>query len=59
MLGQGDVDQKPNEVPMINDLLDPFDIADAVASVDALHTETESRGSRRHCRNRMGIGLML
>jgi len=44
---------------MINDFLGPLDILDAVATVEALHPETESRGSRRHCRNRMGIGMML
>ena len=42
VLGQVDVDQKTNEIPMIKDLLDPLDIAGDVVTVDALHTQTET-----------------
>ncbi len=39
MLGQVDVDITTNEIPKLKDLLDPLDIAGAVVTTDALHTQ--------------------
>lgn len=42
VIGQVAVGEKTNEIPKIKDLLDPLDITDAVVTIDALHTQTET-----------------
>ncbi len=42
VIGQVDVDIKTNEIPKLKDLLEPLDIAGAIVTVDALHTQTET-----------------
>jgi len=45
VLGQVDVDDKTNEIPMLNNLLDPLDTSGNVVIVDALHTPPETSRS--------------
>ncbi|PSR28018.1 MAG: ISAs1 family transposase [Sulfobacillus benefaciens] len=42
VVGPVDVDGKTNEIPQLKVLLDPLDIAGAIVTVDALHTQTET-----------------
>ncbi|TCN37851.1 DDE family transposase [Rhodococcus sp. SMB37] len=42
VVGQVDVAAKTNEIPMLRELLDQFDIADVVVTVDALHTQRDT-----------------
>ena len=42
VVGQVNVDVKTNEIPMLQNLLDPLDISGATVTVDALHTQTET-----------------
>ena len=42
VLGQVNVDEKTNEIPKLQDLLDPLDISGVIVTTDALHTQTET-----------------
>lgn len=42
VVGQVDVAARTNEIPMLRELLDQFDITDVVVTVDALHTQRDT-----------------
>ena len=41
VVGPVHVDVKTNEIPMLQNLLDPLDISGSTVTVDALHTQSE------------------
>lgn len=51
VLGQVEVGAKTNEIPLLTDLLDPLEIADAVVTADALHCQ---RGTAQYILDRGG-----
>lgn len=46
-LGQVGVDAKSNEIPAVRDLLETIDVADAVVTVGAMHTQTQTAAAIR------------
>jgi hypothetical protein len=55
VLAQARVDGKTNEITQLAPLLEPLDLAGAVVTADALHTQRERPGRRGQQR---GVGLL-
>ncbi|WP_024795647.1 ISAs1 family transposase [Tomitella biformata] len=55
VIGQEDVAAKTNEIPMLRELLDQFDLTDVVVTADALHTQ---RATIEHIVGRGGHVVM-